>query len=250
MAIDFSKVKKIIGPGGKEVKKIVRTSDGVVLWQKTANKVIFPHKEYTTSDFTLYYMGQAYFSFLGFEIRTGTFANEYEEQYKQILNLLNDGYKYYRCYFTNEHMWCVAKDSGITYADSKDIDCAFQTYGALTSYSDWPYYCTRSTLLNIQSIITGTDYPIHLLRDYRGCAFLMPAGTKTNWTNVSKMKEMMTSQNFLYINLLCVYGAMEYSNESARTTTFNNFNDSALKYFQSPYNNEFVMEFSKTGTET
>lgn len=40
MAIDFKNVTKIIGPGGKEVSKITRTSDGVILWQKSNPYII------------------------------------------------------------------------------------------------------------------------------------------------------------------------------------------------------------------
>ena len=43
--MEFKNITKIIGPGGKEVSKITRTSDGVILWQgnreTTATKLIY-----------------------------------------------------------------------------------------------------------------------------------------------------------------------------------------------------------------
>ena len=111
MAIDFSKVTKIIGPGGKEVKKIVRTSDGVVLWQGTIKRVEFTNPDITCRSL---YLGAEYTAYIGSSFSSkadeGTLRRKLYDTFKAAGD---EEYKYFRFYYKNSHeMFLETKENG------------------------------------------------------------------------------------------------------------------------------------------
>ena len=52
--MEFKNITKIIGPGGKEVSKITRTADNVILWQKPATSVSLVDSNGTLKNWAVY----------------------------------------------------------------------------------------------------------------------------------------------------------------------------------------------------
>ena len=86
--MEFKNITKIIGPGGKEVSKITRTSDGVILWQPNGTTIIDSNGKWATN--SIIYQTE----------NAGIKESEYETYYKQGQPQTTT-YKNYRVFMVN-----------------------------------------------------------------------------------------------------------------------------------------------------